>query len=48
LNKELDIQERELEKIKKELQKLTEKIPNLPAPDTPLKENKIIDETRYN
>ncbi|CAJ0747108.1 20031_t:CDS:2 [Entrophospora sp. SA101] len=47
LKKKLHIQEQELVSVEQELQQLLERIPNLPAEDTPLKENKIIDETKY-
>jgi len=48
LKKRLNAQEKELADIEKELQQSIEKIPNFPALDTPLKENKIIDETKHN
>ncbi|CAJ0761885.1 9291_t:CDS:2 [Entrophospora sp. SA101] len=48
LKKRLNAQEKELADIEKELQQSIEKIPNFPALDTPLKENKIIDEPKHN
>ena len=46
--KEIVLLEKELNDLEKELNDLIIRLPNLPALDVPLKENKIVDETKYN
>jgi len=47
LNQELMVREKELTILEKELQDLIAQLPNLPAPEVPLEENKIISKTEY-
>lgn len=47
LNQELIVQEKKLAVLEKELKELISQLPNLPAPETPLEENKIVDITKY-
>ena len=47
LNQELMVQEKELVVLEKELHELIVQLPNLPNPEIPLKESKIISKTEY-
>ena len=47
LNQELIVQEKKLTILEKELKELVSQLPNLPAPEIPLEENKIVDTAKY-
>ena len=48
IKEKIILSEKELNDLEKELKELASQLPNLPALDSPLKENKVIDETKYN